>query len=77
MHEHVLHDVFGGVCREPRDEHTMDRAAKALVQLPERLPIAERGGTDESRNVTDQRPAPFADAIGRTQVGGGVLTSLH
>jgi len=51
MHEHVLHDVLGVIGLDPRDEHTMDRAAVAPVQLSKCRTITESRGAYESWQI--------------------------
>ena len=51
MHEDVVHDVLGVGPLETGDEHAVDGATVAAIQLSERLAVAVRGGVHQGWEI--------------------------
>ena len=55
VHEDVLHEILGVLSCQARDEHAMDGAAEASIQLAEGVAIPARGGRHHGRKILERQ----------------------
>ena len=55
VHEDILDEVLGVLSRQSGDEHAMDGAAEALIQLAEGVAIPARGGRHHGGKILERQ----------------------